>query len=170
MLQLALLRSKTELDLAERKVAAAESELAVREADLAGMKSKLDEAVAFKTALKEDADATRMTMTKANQLITGLGGEREKWEKDVAKKQEQVAQLPGNILLGSAFLCYMGPFNQAMRAQLQKQWQNSLKGHRVGMTGALDIRRFLVPDTTVDVWTNIEGLPQVTRRLHGWCC
>ena len=92
--QLALLRAQTELDLAERKVAAAESELAVREADLAGMKSKLDEAVAFKTALKEDADGTRMTMTKANQLITGLGGEREKWEKDVAKKQEQVEQLP----------------------------------------------------------------------------
>ena len=81
--------------------------------------------------------------------------------KYVTAKEALRKQLPGNITLASSFLSYMGPFNQAMREQLQKQWESNLKACKVDMTVGLDIRRFLVHDTTVDVWTNLEGLPQV---------
>jgi len=158
--QTALQIALTELELAERKVRAAESELLIREAELHEMKSKLDQAIAVRTALKEDADVTRMTMSKANQLIDGLVGERQRWTEDIKECEKQIVALIGDVGVAAAFLSYSGPLNQTYRNKMNDVWNVGLQSQSIPSSlPDLDVRKFLVPDTTMDIWTNLESLP-----------
>jgi dynein heavy chain, axonemal len=44
-------------------------------------------------------------------LVGGLAGEAERWKVNVAILQQDFKNLIGNILLASATVAYIGPFN-----------------------------------------------------------
>ena len=74
---------------------------------------------------------------------------------------KQGITLPGDILLITAFISYVGCFTKQFRIDLlQKMWTPYLKGidPQIPTTENLDPLSLLTDDTTIAVWTN-EGLP-----------
>lgn len=72
----------------------------------------------------------------------------------------QGTTLPGDTLLITAFISYVGCFTKQFRLDLNKLWSNNLRSLEppIPITEGLDPLSLLTDDTTVALWQN-EGLP-----------
>lgn len=62
-------------------------------------------------------------------LLTGLAGERVRWESSISGYENFLAALPGDALLAAAFLSYAGPFPSEFRDELVKgTWVPQVRG------------------------------------------
>ena len=64
----------------------------------------------------------------------------------------------GDILLGTAFLSYSGPFNQEFRLLLMDAWKNELKSRNVPFSHDINLLELLTDSATIGEW-NLQGLP-----------
>eukprot|EP01035_Chromulina_nebulosa_P028231 gene28231-37242_t len=69
-------------------------------------------------SIEENAKSTRKRMEQATSLISGLAGERTRWNNDREEFANIKSQLIGDIALACAFVAYCGPFNQTFREYL----------------------------------------------------
>lgn len=60
-------------------------------------------------------------------LVDGLAGEKLRWEQTVEYCNIHYGQLPGDCLLATAFLSYVGPFVSQYREQLLHLWKKSIE-------------------------------------------
>lgn len=67
-----------------------------------------------------------LKLERAGMLVDGLAGERIRWEQTVATLDQLFDYLPGDCLLGTAFVSYMGPFVTMYREQLIELWNTSV--------------------------------------------
>lgn len=72
----------------------------------------------------------------------------------------QGTTLPGDTLLITAFISYVGCFTKQFRLDLNKLWLTNLRSLEppIPITEGLDSLSLLTDDTTVALWQN-EGLP-----------
>lgn len=54
-------------------------------------------------------------MCRAEQLIGGLGGEKDRWGKAAKDLAQQYENLTGDILIASGVVAYLGAFTSAFR-------------------------------------------------------
>lgn len=66
-------------------------------------------------AMKEKAQAQEFKINKANQLITSLADEEDRWSKDANHLAVLKEALVGNVAVATAFTSYCGPFNAEFR-------------------------------------------------------
>ena len=60
-------------------------------------------------------------------MLAGLAGERSRWEVSIVSLDAQLAALPGDVALASAFMSYAGPFPSQYREALAKDtWQKQV--------------------------------------------
>ncbi|KAL0211729.1 hypothetical protein RCL1_005355 [Eukaryota sp. TZLM3-RCL] len=155
----AVARAEKELASANAALAVAEAELAEKQKILDEMQAKYDEAVSSKRALQEDAELTERRMTSANQLISGLSGERERWTIQSAEFKKVIAQLIGDVAVAAAFLSYAGPFNAEFRQLLlEEHWCKDLLKRKIPFSDNLSVIKLLTDDATIGEW-NLQGLP-----------
>uniref|UniRef100_T1GQR2 Dynein heavy chain coiled coil stalk domain-containing protein n=1 Tax=Megaselia scalaris TaxID=36166 RepID=T1GQR2_MEGSC len=131
------------------------------EEQLAKLTSDFEKATADKLRCQKDADATQATIQLANRLVGGLASENVRWAESVNNFVKQGITLPGDILLITAFISYVGCFTKQYRVDLMtKMWLQYLKSidPPIPITEALDPLSLLTDDTTIAIWTN-EGLP-----------
>ena len=64
-----------------------------------------------------------LVLTFRSQLVEGLSGERQRWERDASVYEEQAGMLIGDVLLASAFLSYAGSFTSEYRQELLESWK-----------------------------------------------
>ena len=92
------------------------------------LKNQYDEKVSLKEKLRQESEMTELKLIRAEQLVTGLSGERSRWEKSIKIYEESMKYLPGDCLLASAFLSYVGPFNSGYRSALVNDlWVTQMK-------------------------------------------
>lgn len=60
-------------------------------------------------------------------LVDGLAGEKLRWEQTVDYCDIHYTMLPGDCLLATAFLSYVGPFVSQYREELLKLWKKSVQ-------------------------------------------
>jgi hypothetical protein len=56
------------------------------------------------------------------QLIGGLGGEKERWTIAATNLQTIYDNLVGDVLISAGVIAYLGPFTMAFRDQCTKDW------------------------------------------------
>lgn len=90
------------------------------------------QATAEKLKCQKEAEQTAMTIELANRLVGGLASENVRWAESVADFKEQEKTLPGDVLLTTAFVSYMGCFTRKYRDNLMNgKWLPFLKGQSV---------------------------------------
>jgi dynein heavy chain len=88
-------------------------------------------------------------MEASSALISGLGGEKERWTEQSKEFRAQIGRLVGDVLLATAFLSYSGPFNQDFRLFLKQNWSKELKTRKIPFTANLNINDMLTDQTNV---------------------
>ncbi|XP_069502374.1 dynein axonemal heavy chain 2 [Ambystoma mexicanum] len=165
--------------LEEKQASLREAQDKLREVaeKLEALKQQYDEKLNQKEELRKESELMEIKLDRAGQLVSGLAGEKERWEATVAGLEEDLGYLVGDCLLAAAFLSYMGPFLSMYRDELVSEiWIRELHEFAVPHSPQFSFALFLSKPTTVRDW-NIQGLPSdafstengvIVTRGHRW--
>ncbi|KAJ8318719.1 LOW QUALITY PROTEIN: hypothetical protein KUTeg_003810 [Tegillarca granosa] len=159
--RLALNAANAELSAAREKLKIITTKINQLEADLAKLTAEFEKATAEKLKCQEEADMTAKTIELANRLVGGLASENVRWADSISQYREQEKTLPGDTLLITAFVSYLGCFTKQYRVDLQeKHWLPFLKGLKtpIPVSEGLDPLTMLTDGAQIASWNN-EGLP-----------
>ncbi|KAK0086060.1 hypothetical protein PV325_003945 [Microctonus aethiopoides] len=157
----ALAQANAELASAQDKLSVIKRKVGSLEEQLAKLTADFEQATAEKLKCQQEADATNAIIALANRLVGGLASENVRWADSVADLMHQGETLPGDVLLITAFISYVGCFTKSYRQDLlHKQWLPFLKTIEppISITNGLDVLTLLTNDTQIAKWNN-EGLP-----------
>ncbi|XP_049338447.1 dynein axonemal heavy chain 2 [Astyanax mexicanus] len=147
--------------LAEKQAALAEAENKRREVEekLKQLKNQYDEKLNQKEDLRKKSEDMELKLDRAGKLVSGLAGERVRWEQTVESLEKDMGYLVGDCLLAAAFLSYMGPFLSNYREELLTNiWMKQFRDLEVPCSPGFNFATFLSKPTAVRDW-NIQGLP-----------
>ncbi|CAH6786111.1 Dnah2 [Phodopus roborovskii] len=147
--------------LQEKQAALAEAQEKLREVaeKLEMLKKQYDEKLAQKEELRKKSEEMELKLERAGMLVSGLAGEKARWEETVQGLEEDLGYLVGDCLLAAAFLSYMGPFLTNYRDEIVNQiWIKKIRALQVPCSPRFAIDNFLSNPTKVRDW-NIQGLP-----------
>ncbi|RZF49077.1 hypothetical protein LSTR_LSTR008363 [Laodelphax striatellus] len=157
----ALAQANADLAQAQEKLTVIKRKVASLEEQLAKLTADFEQATCEKLRCQEEADATNRTIQLANRLVGGLSSENVRWAESVANLMQQGTTLPGDVLLITAFISYVGCFTKQYRLDLMnKMWLPFLKSIEptIPITEGLDPLTLLTDDAQIAIWNN-EGLP-----------
>eukprot|EP00842_Homolaphlyctis_polyrhiza_P003901 jgi/Hompol1/4511/HPOL_003669-RA len=147
------------LEKKQKTLREAKSKLQEIQDKLIELKTQYDEKVSLKEKLRQDSEQTELKLTRAEKLVSGLSGERDRWEKSIGKYEEAIRYLPGDCLLAAAFLSYAGPFNSTYRQSLVNGvWLAQIKALEIPFNPEFSFDMFIGKPTDIRDWT-IQGLP-----------
>nr|CAI5834494.1 unnamed protein product [Callosobruchus analis] len=111
--------------LREKQLMLAEAKAKLEELNmqLQKLQKEYEEKLAQKEELNRKAELLKLKLERAATLVECLSGEKDRWEESVATLDKQFDYLPGDCLLATAFVSYMGPFVSSYREELMKMWQ-----------------------------------------------
>ncbi|XP_016786963.1 dynein axonemal heavy chain 2 isoform X2 [Pan troglodytes] len=147
--------------LREKQAALAEAQEKLREVaeKLEMLKKQYDEKLAQKEELRKKSEEMELKLERAGMLVSGLAGEKARWEETVQGLEDDLGYLVGDCLLAAAFLSYMGPFLTNYRDEIVNQiWIGKIWELQVPCSPSFAIDNFLCNPTKVRDW-NIQGLP-----------
>ncbi|ALC45571.1 CG41497 [Drosophila busckii] len=159
--QKALQDSHQELLEARERLQYLKSKINNLELKLAEIQAEFEHAVAEKQKCQNEADKTTFTIDLAHRLVNGLANENVRWRESVQSLQAKIGTLPGDILLISSFLSYVGCFTRRYREELQlKMWLPSFRkmDPHIPHTEGIEPLSLLSDDAQIATWNN-EGLP-----------
>ncbi len=85
------------------------------EARLKTLTDEYETNVQKKNELEDQRNLCEKKLTRAVQLIEGLGGEKDRWTDQARKLGDRYIQLTGDILLSAGVVAYLGPFTVSYR-------------------------------------------------------
>ncbi|KAI5104428.1 dynein heavy chain 2, axonemal isoform X1 [Silurus meridionalis] len=147
--------------LAEKQTSLAEAQTKLREVGekLDQLQKHYGEKLSQKEELRKKSEDMELKLDRAGKLVSGLAGERVRWEKTVEDLEKDMSYLVGDCLLAAAFLSYMGPFLSNYREELLTNiWTKKFKELEVPCSPGFSFAVFLSKATSVRDW-NIQGLP-----------
>uniref|UniRef100_H3DNF8 Dynein axonemal heavy chain 2 n=1 Tax=Tetraodon nigroviridis TaxID=99883 RepID=H3DNF8_TETNG len=156
--QALLQAATTQLEEKQAALAAAQDKLQEVDRTLKQLKDQHAEKLLIKENLRKKSEDMETKLDRADKLVTGLAGERIRWENTVGGLKENVGYLVGDCLLAASFLSYMGPFLSEYRDELLAIWMTQVQKLEIPCTPGFSFAVFLSKPTTVRDW-NIQGLP-----------
>ena len=75
---------------------------------LASLDADLSEKRAKKAQLEADVHMCTVKLDRAQKLISGLGGEKSRWQAAATRLGQQFVSLTGDIVLAAAQIAYLG--------------------------------------------------------------
>lgn len=147
--------------LAEKQASLAEAKAKQREVKekLEKLQKDYEEKLATKEELRKKAELTELRLDRAAKLVSGLAGERVRWEQSVKQLEKDMGFLVGDCLVASAFLSYAGPFLSNYRDELvQETWLKQVRELSIPCSPDFTFAKFLANPSLVRQW-NIQGLP-----------
>jgi len=119
---------------------------------------KYEALVAESESLKNGVEMCQVKLERANKLIGGLGGEKVRWEAQVAQLDVSYNNIVGDVLLSAGTIAYLGAFTNAYRHRLVSEWSEALRSAGIPTTPGANIRSTLGDAVQIRAW-NIAGLP-----------
>jgi dynein heavy chain len=116
----ALKSAQDGLNSKQAALAKEQAALAEVEARVAKLQSDYESKLKQKEELAEKAALTKLKLERAEQLVSGLAGERTRWDLTVKLYRKQIKLLVGDCLMAAGALSYLGPFISVYREQLVK--------------------------------------------------
>jgi dynein heavy chain len=157
--QAALKRAQEELSVVMAALKEKQDALQEVQDKLDALDAQLSQAKAKKLQLETDVQDCEDKLERAQQLISGLGGEKTRWTSVAKETSERLVKLTGDVLLGVGSIAYLGAFTASFRASIVKEWVAC--SLRIGVPCSEDFRllRTLGDPVKVREW-NIDGLPR----------
>ncbi|KAF8769940.1 Dynein heavy chain 7 like protein [Argiope bruennichi] len=135
------------------------SELAALESKLAALRRDCDLSVQKKKDLEAQAKLCEINLQRAEKLIGGLGGERIRWANEAKSLRTKFENLPGDVLLASGVIAYLGPYTSYYRSLCTADWVEFCMHHRIPCTQNFSLGETLGNPVKIQFW-NLNGLPR----------
>ncbi|XP_012153483.1 dynein heavy chain 2, axonemal kl-2 [Megachile rotundata] len=117
-----------------------------------------DSKMSEKDELIKLAELLKLKLERAGMLVDGLSGERIRWENTVASLTTFFDWLPGDCLISTAFVSYLGPFVSNYREELITMWMKEVENKEIPTSPDLNVIEFLADPAVIRDW-NMLGLP-----------
>ncbi|KAM4725109.1 LOW QUALITY PROTEIN: dynein axonemal heavy chain 3-like [Anableps anableps] len=156
---------KERLKLAENELAVQMDMLAVKRAELKKVEDRLqslnDDLAAMidkKKDLEDNIELCSQKLIRAEKLIGGLGGEKDRWTEAARQLETRYTSLTGDILLSSGTVSYLGAFTVDYRKDCQEQWHQLCQEKEIPCSEDFTLTSTLGNQVAIRAW-QIAGLP-----------
>jgi dynein heavy chain len=139
--------------LKEKKAA-----LAAVEAKITDLQEQFKETNERKENLQAQVEDCSKKLDRAQRLIGGLGGERDRWGASSAALDRLLVNLTGDVLVASGVVSYLGPFTAVFRERIAARWIERCTSLKIKCTSPFSLSRTLGDPVAIRAW-NIDGLP-----------
>ncbi|XP_064624417.1 dynein axonemal heavy chain 3-like [Lineus longissimus] len=156
----------------KQKLGEAEADLAIQMKKLNAKRAQLQEVVDKLQALNDQFEAMTQKkkdlednielcskkLVRAEKLIGGLGGEKDRWT-DMAKMLgERFINITGDVLLSSGVVAYLGAFTVDFRNEVVAEWHKLCQSKSIPCSEQFSLANTLGEPVKIRAW-NIAGLP-----------
>ena len=111
-----------------------------------------------KAQLEFDYDMCGKKLVRAEKLIGGLGGEKERWKQVAAGLKVDYTNLTGDVLLCAGYIAYLGAFTQPYREEVLGKWIEQCKAGGIPCSDTFKLITVLGEPVKIQQWA-IDGLP-----------
>ncbi|KAJ0395885.1 hypothetical protein P43SY_002016 [Pythium insidiosum] len=154
----ALKLATSQLETAQRELKGKQDALQLVLDKVAKLESDLAAAYKKKEDLQFQVDDCSKKLTRATQLIGGLGGEKARWSEMSAKLQVVYDNVVGDIMLASGVIAYLGAFTGTFREKAVTRWSGALQRQQIPCSERFSLTTTLGEPVRIREWT-IAKLP-----------
>mmetsp|Transcript_27570 Transcript_27570/g.19964 ORF Transcript_27570/g.19964 Transcript_27570/m.19964 type:complete len:229 (+) Transcript_27570:8086-8772(+) len=153
--KLAVKEANETLAAADAKLKEMNTLVAKLNADLAVLQSQYQAAMDEKEAAESEAARCERRLSLAQRLVNALGSESERWANAIITLGQQIEVIVGDVLLASAFVSYVGPFNKKFRTMILKDnFAQYFIENKIPVSPALNPLPILTDEAEIAVWNN----------------
>ena len=87
------------------------------EEGIATLQAKYNDCVNKKEELERKVQECEERLVRADKLIGGLADEKDRWAESVTRLEKQITSIIGSVLIGAAYVAYLGPFNVSRKIE-----------------------------------------------------
>lgn len=108
------------------------------------------------SALTNEFDNCTIILERANNLISGIGNETDRWKENISQIEMQLKNHIGDILLAAGMITYLGPFTKEFRDYLLAQWKTNCVDTKINCTADFSLQKVLYEfdDQKLDIPTD----------------
>ncbi|XP_053327633.1 dynein axonemal heavy chain 3 [Spea bombifrons] len=111
-----------------------------------------------KEELENNIEICSQKLVRAEKLISGLGGEKDRWTEAARLLGIKYTNLTGDVLLSSGTVAYLGAFTVEYRQKCQSQWHILCKERKIPCSDDFTLSTTLGDPVKIRAW-QIAGLP-----------
>ncbi|XP_059151038.1 dynein axonemal heavy chain 3-like [Physella acuta] len=156
---------KESLMAAEAALSVQMAKLKVKQAELKSVTDKLQalndnlaQKQTEKKNLEDNIELTKVKIDRANKLISGLGGEKERWTQNVEELNETYDNIVGDVLISAGLVAYLGPFILDFRQSCTQGWLQLCRQKNIPVSDSFSLSTTLGDPVKIRDWL-IAGLP-----------
>lgn len=154
-------RNQAESDLKQvmKVLKQKQGELAEIEAKIEELKATVSEKEKEMKVLQDNQDLTAARLNRASRLTSALSDEEVRWKESVEELTNELWAIPGDVLVASACVAYLGAFPISYRKDLIVKWVDKCKQLEIPSSSHFDLIKILGEPYTIRTW-NMHGLPR----------
>lgn len=111
-----------------------------------------------KKSLEENIDICTKKLERAEKLIGGLGGEKERWSQAANDLGDRYINITGDVLISSGVVAYLGAFTVDFRLEATHEWHEMCRKKNIPCSKVFSMNSILGEPVKIRTW-NIAGLP-----------
>ena len=111
-----------------------------------------------KANLEANIDLCTKKLDRAEKLIGGLGGEKERWGQAAKELGERAINITGDVLISSGVVAYLGAFTVNFRLEAIQKWLEICRQRNIPCSETFSMNHTLGEPVKIREW-NIAGLP-----------
>lgn len=111
-----------------------------------------------KAGLEANIDLCTKKLERAEKLIGGLGGEKERWSHAAKELGDRFINITGDVLISSGVVAYLGAFTVDFRLEAIQEWHGLCVKKKIPCSKTFSMNTTLGDPVKIRAW-NIAGLP-----------
>ncbi|KAJ3406762.1 Dynein heavy chain 7, axonemal [Chytriomyces hyalinus] len=156
--QIALAHAEAELAVTLAGLAEKRAILQAVQDRLTALNDTLDALSAKKERLEKEVKSCEEQLDRAQKLLGGLGGEKQRWTEVVVQLDGTLYNLSGDVLLSAGVVAYLGAFTKFYRTECATEWLEHCKSEGIACSDIFSLQKVLGDPIRTRAW-NIAGLP-----------
>jgi dynein heavy chain, axonemal len=156
--QVKLQEAEAELHEQMKKLDAKRAELKQYIEKLDKLNDQFENMQMKKKELEENIRQVEQKLIRAEKLIGGLGGEKDRWTENARVLGDLYIKITGDVLIGAGVVSYLGAFTVDYRNKCIKDWNDLCKSMNVHCSDKFSLSDILGDAVKIREW-QIAGLP-----------
>ena len=157
-LEIELSNAEKKLQQSQHLIEKFKVEISKTDEQIQNFQNKFSKKTAETEALKLELEKTEELLSKATSLLTKLSDEKNRWQNQIIELKSQNTKLPYNTLSSSAFISFLGYYNEAVREKIYALWDKEINSQNDDQNSNLKITKFLITESEI-LKLKSEGLP-----------